>query len=104
MVLGAKHGLPDALRLATGSQKTLFPETHQAMSTAIAQLLAANEAAGTVRPGLEAEVVMLALSSIWQLDPGPDWRKQADSLIDLLITGLGGAPAPSGTADASQRR
>ncbi len=89
-----KHGLPDAMRLATGSQRTLFPETYQAMSTAIAQLLAANQVAGTVRPGLELEVVMLALSSIWQLDPGPDWQKQADSLINLLITGLAGAPAP----------
>jgi hypothetical protein len=88
-----KHGLADAMRLATGAEKSLFPETYQAMKAAIAELLAANEAAGTVRSGLDPELVLLALCGIWQLDSGADWRKQADDLIDLVISGLSGPTA-----------
>ncbi|MGR6917966.1 TetR/AcrR family transcriptional regulator [[Actinomadura] parvosata] len=89
-----KNGLADAMRLATGADKSLFPETYQAMKAAIAELLAANEASRTVRAGLDPELVLLALCGIWQLDAGSDWRKQADDLIDLFMTGFG-VPAGS---------
>ncbi|AQZ60627.1 Transcriptional regulator, TetR family [[Actinomadura] parvosata subsp. kistnae] len=91
-----KHGLADAMRLATGAGKSLFPETYQAMKAAIGELLAAGEAAGVVRPGLDPELVLLALCGIWQLDPGAHWRGQADDLIDLLVTGLAGDAASRG--------
>ncbi|GAA5040578.1 AcrR family transcriptional regulator [Thermocatellispora tengchongensis] len=88
-----KRGLADAMRLATGAGRSLFPETYQAMRGAVAELLAAGHEAGTVRPGLDPEIILLALCGIWQLDP--DSQEQADALIDLLVTGLSAATTGS---------
>ncbi|GHE79911.1 TetR family transcriptional regulator [Amycolatopsis deserti] len=85
-----RRGLAGALRLATGADRAQFAGTYQAMADALGELLAANERAGTVRPGLDPEIVLLALGSLWQLDPDGDWRKQADGIIDLLMAGLAG--------------
>ncbi|MFD0662687.1 SbtR family transcriptional regulator [Thermocatellispora tengchongensis] len=60
---------------------------------AVAELLAAGHEAGTVRPGLDPEIILLALCGIWQLDP--DSQEQADALIDLLVTGLSAATTGS---------
>ncbi|MEU0515237.1 MULTISPECIES: TetR/AcrR family transcriptional regulator [Amycolatopsis] len=83
-----RRGLGDALRLATGPDRAQLADTYQAMSDALAELLAANEAAGTVRQGLDPEIVLLALGSLWQLDPDGEWAAQAEGIIELLIAGL----------------
>ena len=44
--------------------------------------------AGTVRPGLDAEDVILALAGLWQLDPAGDWRSQARRIYDIVLSGL----------------
>ena len=57
-------------------------------------LLRANEAAGTIRPGLDPDDVLLILGFLWRIDPKTDWRSRSSRLLDLLMDGLrAGAPA-----------
>ena len=58
------------------------------------RLLQANISAGTLRPGLDADDVILALAGLWQLDPASDWRAQAHRIYDIVLGGLQPNPSP----------
>jgi AcrR family transcriptional regulator len=84
-----KHGLADALRQATSPGSDLSStDTYHAIVAALDRLLQANVAAGTLRPDLDAEDVILALAGLWQLDPASDWRAQSQRIYDIVLTGL----------------
>lgn len=84
-----KHGLADALRKATTPGSDLSStDTYAAIVAALDRLLQANIAAGTLRPGLDAEDVILALAGLWQLDPAGDWTAQARRIYDIVLSGL----------------
>ena len=84
-----KHGLADALRKATSPGRDLSStETYDAIVAALDRLLQANISAGTLRPGLDAHDVILALAGLWQLDPAGDWKAQAQRIYDIVLTGL----------------
>jgi AcrR family transcriptional regulator len=83
-----KRGLAGALRAAASSQETMFAEAHAAMLDAVARLVAANVAAGTIRDGLDPATVLRALGGLLQLNPDEDWRAQADDVVDVLWNGL----------------
>jgi AcrR family transcriptional regulator len=84
-----KHGLADALRKATSPGNDLSStSTYDAIVGALERLLQANIAAGTLRPDLDAEDVILALAGLWQLDPASDWRAQARRIYDIVLSGL----------------
>jgi Transcriptional regulator SbtR-like, C-terminal domain len=84
-----KHGLADALRKATsGAGDLSSTDTYSAIVAALDRLLQANMAAGTLRSGLDAHDVILALAGLWQLDPQSDWQAQARRLFDIVLTGL----------------
>jgi AcrR family transcriptional regulator len=84
-----KHGLADALRKATTPGSDLSStETYDSIVAALDRLLQANIAAGTLRRGLDAEDVILALAGLWQLDPASDWRAQAQRIYDIVLSGL----------------
>jgi AcrR family transcriptional regulator len=84
-----KHGLADALRKATTPGNDLSStETYDSIVAALDRLLQANIAAGTLRPGLEAEDVILALAGLWQLGPAGDWRAQAQRIYEIVLSGL----------------
>ena len=84
-----KHGLADALRkAATPGSDLSSTETYGAIVAALDRLLQANISAGTLRAGLEAEDVILALAGLWQLDPVGDWRGQAQRIYDIVLGGL----------------
>jgi AcrR family transcriptional regulator len=84
-----KHGLADALRKATTPGSDLSSAaTYVAIVAALDGLLQANIAAGTLRPGLDADDVILALAGLWQLDPAGDWRAQAQRIYDIVLSGL----------------
>jgi hypothetical protein len=86
---GDKHGLADALRKATTPGSDLSStETYTAIVEALDRLLQANIAAGTLRPGLAAEDVILALAGLWQLDPAGDWKGQAQRIYEIVLSGL----------------
>lgn len=83
-----KHGLADALRKATSPRSELSADTYAAIVAALDPLLQANIRAGTPRPDLDAEDVILALAGLWQLDPASDWRSQAQRVYDIVLGGL----------------
>jgi Transcriptional regulator SbtR-like, C-terminal domain len=84
-----KHGLADALRrAATPGSDLSSTETYGAIVAALDGLLQANIAAGRLRPGLDAEDVILALAGLWQLDPAGDWRAQAERIYEIVLGGL----------------
>jgi AcrR family transcriptional regulator len=84
-----KHGLADALRKATTPGSDLSStETYSAIVAALDRLLQANISAGTLRPGLDADDVILALAGLWQLDPASDWKAQTQRIYDIVLSGL----------------
>jgi AcrR family transcriptional regulator len=87
-----KHGLADALRKASTPGNDLSStETYGAIVAALDRLLQANVSAGTVRPGLDADDVILALAGLWQLDPASDWKAQGQRIYDIVLSGLQGS-------------
>ncbi|MDF3299372.1 TetR/AcrR family transcriptional regulator [Streptomyces tropicalis] len=103
----AKAGLADALRQATGAPGGPAKPSNSPVTAAAELLLRANEAAGTIRPGVTADDFVLAIAGLWQIDPHGDWQPRAGRLLDLVMDGLrAGAPgqadpgAPGGAAGA----
>ncbi|MFE6524220.1 TetR/AcrR family transcriptional regulator, partial [Streptomyces sp. NPDC057794] len=48
---------------------------------------------GTIRPGITAEDLFLAIGGLWTLDPHDDWQTRATRLLDLVMDALrAGAP------------
>ncbi|WP_308402349.1 TetR/AcrR family transcriptional regulator [Streptomyces sp. AN091965] len=87
-----KAGLAQAMGKATayGSFAALG---HGPLTSAIALLLDANDAAGTIRPGLTPDDFLLAIAGLWHIDPDSDWQARADQLLDIVMDGLrAGAP------------
>lgn len=83
-----KRGLAGALRTATTSQQELFASSYKAMQGAISTLLEANVLAGSLRPGLDPQIVLRAMGGLLYLSPGDDWQSQADAMTDLLWRGM----------------
>jgi AcrR family transcriptional regulator len=84
-----KHGLADALRkAATPGSDLSSSDTYTTIVAALDRLLQANITAGTLRPNLDAEDVILALAGLWQLDPAGDWQAQAQRIYDIVVGGL----------------
>ena len=84
-----KHGLADALRKATTPGSDLSStDTYTVIVAALDRLLQANIAAGTLRPDVNAEDVILALAGLWQLDPTSDWSAQAQRIYGIVLGGL----------------
>jgi AcrR family transcriptional regulator len=81
----AKAGLGDAL---AASHDRLNAESYGPIVGALALLLEANERAGTVRPGLDPDDVLLLLGFLWRIDPASDWRARSRRLLDITIAGL----------------
>jgi AcrR family transcriptional regulator len=89
----AKAGLADALRRATAATGAPAKPGSALLVAAIERLLTANHDAGTIRPDVTADDVVLAIAGVWQLDPQGDWQPRAARLFDLVMRGLRtGAP------------
>jgi AcrR family transcriptional regulator len=87
-----KVGLADALS-SVASHESLAAEAYEPVIGALSLLLRANEAAGTIRPGLDPDDVLLIMGFLWRIDPKSDWRSRSGRLLDILMDGLkAGAP------------
>ena len=84
-----KRGLANALSAATATRGTLPAHAYTAMAGAVETLIAANVTAGTVPEGLDPAVVLRGLTGLMMLDPHGNWRREAESLTDLLWRGMG---------------
>ncbi|MGX1680617.1 TetR/AcrR family transcriptional regulator [Streptomyces althioticus] len=88
-----KAGLADAIRQATSAPDGPVKPGHDSLLSATDRLLRACEKAGSIRPGVTADDLILALGGLWQLDPACDWQPRAARLFDLVMDGLRvGAP------------
>jgi AcrR family transcriptional regulator len=86
-----KHGLADVLHAATSDG--LVGETYGPVIGAITLLLRACEEAGSIRPGLDPDDVLLLMGFLWRIDPSGDSDARAGRLLDIIVDGLrSGAP------------
>ncbi len=85
-----KHSLADVLHAATSDG--LVGETYGPVIGAITLLLRACEEAGSIRPGLHPDDVLLMLGFLWRLDPSDDWEARASRMLDLVMDGLRATP------------
>jgi AcrR family transcriptional regulator len=86
-----KHGLADVLHAATSDG--LVGETYGPVIGAITLLLRACEEAGSIRPGLDPDDVLLLMGFLWRIDPSGDSEARAGRLLDIIVDGLrSGAP------------
>jgi AcrR family transcriptional regulator len=83
-----KHGMADALRVVVASGVNLYAESRNLLTEAIAALLRAGAADGTLRADLDPFDVLIMLSGI-PLAVG-EWgtSEQVSRLLDLLMDGL----------------
>jgi AcrR family transcriptional regulator len=81
-----KHGLGDALDSAT--RETVFNDTYGPVIGAVAELLRACEAAGSIRANLDPSDVLLLMGVTWRTGPGRDGDRQAARLLDLVLDSL----------------
>ena len=81
-----KHGLADVLHAATSDG--LVGETYGPVIGAITLLQRACEEAGSIRPGLDPDDVLLVMGFLWRIDPSRDWEARAGRLLDLVMDGL----------------
>ncbi|MET8641323.1 MULTISPECIES: TetR/AcrR family transcriptional regulator [unclassified Streptomyces] len=89
----AKAGLADAIRQATSGPDQPAKPGYAAVTDAAELLLRAGEEAGTIRPGVTSDDLLLAIAGLWQIDPRGDWQPRVARLLDFVMDGLRvGAP------------
>jgi AcrR family transcriptional regulator len=81
-----KHGLGEALR--SPEAEKAIAESYGPVTAAIAELLAAGEAAGELKPGLDPGDVLLLMSFLWRTADDKAGRAQAARTLDLVLAGL----------------
>lgn len=93
-----KRGLAAALQAASsaaeGTGGDPAANAYQAMLDAASALVDANVRAGTVRADLSPETVLRGLGGMLYLDPHGQWRRDAESLTDLLWRGMASGAQP----------
>jgi AcrR family transcriptional regulator len=80
----AKRGMRSALQAVGASHSEVFAGARAKLLDAIALLLAAGVDAGTLRSDVDAEDVLRAMGSVWQVEDA----EQARTLFRLLMDGL----------------
>jgi AcrR family transcriptional regulator len=86
--LAARHGMADALKAALSADKGQRLQTRALITAAIAAMLQADAANGTIRPDADALDVMMTLGGISLITGEPEQHEQAARLLDLLMDGL----------------
>lgn len=82
-----KRGLGEALHaLRAKNDGRVQPKA--VLQSSMDKLLSAGQAAGTVKPGINSEDLLLALSGLWTLPHDDQFRGRGKRLIDLVLAGL----------------
>jgi AcrR family transcriptional regulator len=81
-----KHGLGEALHSA--AIKDAINETYAPVVTAVGKLIDACVACEAMRPGLEPADVLLLMGFMWRVESGPEGKRQAERITELVIDGL----------------
>lgn len=78
-----KHGLADALYSVM--RETLSGEGYASIVDAIGLLLDAGKRAGTVRPDIDAEEMLLLVGFLWRIETDATWQARSSHLLDLVM-------------------
>ena len=81
-----KHGLAQILDAATSAD--LAGESYGPVVGAITLLLDAGKDAGTVRPDIDADELLLLVGFLWRIEPGPDWDARSRHMLGLVMDAL----------------
>lgn len=81
-----KYGVSEVIHAATNGG--LDDPYYRPFLDAIAVLLDAGAADGTLKAGLDPEDVLLQLSVLWRIDPAKDGEARSARILDLIIDGL----------------
>jgi AcrR family transcriptional regulator len=82
-----KHGVAQAVEAATRAD--LSSEYYDQVVAAITLLLDACKAAGSVRPDVDAEEVLLLVGFLWRID-NPGWEARSHHMLNIVMDGLRG--------------
>ncbi|WP_433296896.1 TetR/AcrR family transcriptional regulator [Pseudonocardia sp. CA-142604] len=83
-----KHGLGEALHNA--AIQDAINETYAPVVAAVAKLLDACVAAGTVRAGFDPADVLLIMGFLWRVGPDEDGEEQGRRLVRIVFDGIRG--------------
>jgi AcrR family transcriptional regulator len=83
-----KRGMADTLRAIIVSGRDLYAQTWDQLTVAIATLLDAGAAEGTIRSDVEADDVLASLGGVTQIVESLGQPDRARRLLDLLMDGL----------------
>ena len=86
--MSAKRGMGDALRALIASGGDPFSESRDRLTAAVTALLQAGATAGSLRPDVEPDDVLISLSGLSLATADPQRRGQAGRVLDLLMDGL----------------
>lgn len=78
-----KHGLADALYSVM--RETLSDEGYDSIVGAIDVLLDAGKDAGTVRPDISGEDLLLLVGFLWRIKPDATWQSRSRHLLDIAL-------------------
>ncbi|MEU4171065.1 TetR/AcrR family transcriptional regulator [Streptomyces sp. NPDC026665] len=81
-----KFGVAEVIHAA--ADRGLDDEYYDPFLGAIAVLLDAGAADGTLKDGLDPEDVLLQLSVLWRIDPARGGEVRAARILDLIVDGL----------------
>jgi AcrR family transcriptional regulator len=86
--IATKRGMANSLRILMTSNSTLFAEGSGLLRAALEDLLQNAARQQAVRDDIDTTDLLHALSSIYSIPDGPDWRDRSHRLIGLLMDGL----------------
>jgi AcrR family transcriptional regulator len=86
--LDAKYGMAAVLNLLVGGTSALYAESGAQMKQAIAELTDDAVASGDIRMEMEPLDLLRALAGVMNREPGPDSKRAARRLVDILIAGV----------------
>ena len=81
-----KHGLGEALH--TAAAQDVVNQVYAPVLDAVDRLLRACAEAGSMRPGLDPDDVLLLMGFMWRVGTDADGVAQADRLMEMTINGL----------------
>ncbi|MEV2240187.1 TetR family transcriptional regulator [Micromonospora sp. NPDC049891] len=86
--LATKREMADALRLVIAAGTNPFAQSRDRLLAAVARLLTAGVAAGTIRSDVDPGDVLVGLNGVSLATGAREQRDQAQRLLDLLMDGL----------------
>jgi len=87
-----KHGLGEALHNA--AVQNAIDETYAPVVAAVARLLDACVAGGSVRPDLEPADILLLMGFLWRVSPDDEGREQGRRVMQIVFDGICRNPTP----------